>query len=435
MMLPKLDTLSSQRRALDQGLISPQELCEAAITKAQSSTAFVSVQPLQSGHGPLAGIPLAHKDMFDRAGTVTGMGAHDNAGYTATSDATVLTRLDAAGQMDIGRLRMSEFAMGPSGHNAHHPMPRNPIVKGAIPGGSSSGSGVAVGSGIVAAALGSDTGGSIRIPAACNGVVGFKPTQGLVPVEGSMPLSWSQDCIGPLAASVVCATHILEIITDTRFDMTTAPLRVGLLSGAMQQGASDRMQAAMATVAELLELAGHSLKEIPLPFFNDLTEPANIIAISEGSAIHADRLKQHSDTYGPQVLARLTQAAAISAQAYLRAMQIRTTARAKMAEVFEEIDVILMPTLTDTPPKSTAVDVGNDPNLPQVIAGLTQFTRPASLLGLPSISLPIAMTSDGPLSLQIIGPPFAEGRIAALALEIETRLALRPSNSQKERYD
>jgi len=399
-----------------------------ALGKAHESTAFQTVQALSCGDGPLAGIPLAHKDMFDRTGAVTGMGAHASAGYKASYDATVLARLDAAGQVDIGRLRMSEFAMGPSGHNAHYTMPKNPLVVGGISGGSSSGSGVAVGAGIVAAALGSDTGGSIRIPAACNGVVGFKPTQGLVPVDGAMPLSWTQDCIGPLAASVGCATQVLEIIADTRFDVLNVPLRIGVLSGPMHDSASDRMQQAMADAAGLLEHAGNRLTDVTLAFFDDLTEPANVIAISEAATVHTDRLKLQGSTYGAQVLARLTQATAISAQAYLRAMQIRMTALAKMATVFEGINVLLMPTLADAPPLGADVDVGNNPEFASVVAGLTRFTRPASFLGLPALSMPVAMTPEGPLSMQIIGPAYSEGRIAAVAQELETRLALRSAH-------
>ncbi|MBQ2263558.1 MAG: amidase [Loktanella sp.] len=426
MTLPPLTTIAALRQALDQRTVSAHELAQDATAKAGLGRAFATIRALPGRDGPLAGIPLAHKDMFDRPGEAVGMGAHASAATIGTGTATVLDRLDAAGQVDIGRLRMSEFAMGPSGHNAHHGMPDNPLVAGAITGGSSSGSGVAVAAGIVPAALGSDTGGSIRIPAACNAVVGFKPTQGMVPVGGAMPLSWTQDCIGPLAASVGCARQMLEIISGQHFPAVTGPLRIGLLSGPMQSGASAAMQTAMAEVAQELARNHHSLTDLPLAFFDDLTEPANVIAMSEAATIHADRLRQHSLTYGPQVRARLIQAAAISAQSYLRARQIRQAAQQQMAAVFTTTDVILMPTLADVPPQGAAVDIGNDPQLDRVIAGLTRFTRPASFLGLPAISLPIAMTQNGPLSLQVIGPPYKEARIAAIAAQIEAITALRP---------
>jgi aspartyl-tRNA(Asn)/glutamyl-tRNA(Gln) amidotransferase subunit A len=428
MTLPPLTTIAALRQALDQRRVSAHELTQDAIAKARLGCAFATIRALPGRDGPLAGIPLAHKDMFDRPGEAVGMGAHASAATIGTGTATVLDRLDTAGQVDIGRLRMSEFAMGPSGHNAHHGMPDNPVVAGAITGGSSSGSGVAVAAGIVPAALGSDTGGSIRIPAACNGVVGFKPTQGLVPVDGAMPLSWTQDCIGPLAASVGCALQILEIISGRHFPTVTGFLRIGLLSGPMQASASAAMQAAMADVAQELARNHHRLTYLPLAFFDDLTEPANVIAISEAATIHADRLRLHSGTYGPQVRARLIQAAAIPAQSYLRARQIRRAAQRQMAEVFTTVDVILMPTLADVPPQAGTVDIGNDPQLDRVIAGLTRFTRPASLLGLPAISLPVAMMQDRPLSLQVIGPPHQEARIATIAAQIETIMALRPTH-------
>ncbi|MBU0778433.1 MAG: amidase [Alphaproteobacteria bacterium] len=429
MTLPALPTIAFQRRALASGHITANELAAQAMALAQTSSAFAVVRRCPSGTGTLSGIPFAHKDMFDRPGEAVGMGAHPSAAKIAVGLATVLARLDAAGQVDIGRLKMSEFAMGPSGHNAYHGMPINPLVPGAITGGSSSGSGVAVGAGIVAAALGSDTGGSIRIPAACNGVVGFKPSQGLVPVDGAMPLSWTQDCIGPLAASVDCAVVMLSIISGRPLGEGPRALRIGLLSGPMQESASVRMQAAMADVAKLAEKAGHTLTDLPLKFFDGLTEPANVIAISEAATVHADRLQSHSGTYGPQVLARLVQAAAIPAQAYLRALQIRQSGRQCMRQVFADCDLFLMPTLADTPPQGAAVDIGNDPDLNRVIAGLTRFTRPASILGLPSLSLPVAVTADGPLSLQIIGPAGTEGRIAAFARMIEAAVALRPQHS------
>ncbi|XDA98726.1 amidase [Sulfitobacter sp. LCG007] len=425
MTLPALPTIASLRTELDEGRAGPSELARAATAKARGSTAFAQVRTLAGGTGPLAGIPLAHKDMFDRPGERVGMGAHPSAAFTAAGLATVLARLDAAGQVDIGRLAMSEFAMGPSGHNAHHGMPDNPLVPGAITGGSSSGSGAAVASGIVPAALGSDTGGSIRIPAACNGIVGFKPTQGLVPVSGAMPLSWTQDCIGPLAASVDCASTVLSIIAGRPIEYPDGPLRIGLLAGPMQEAASERMRIAMAEAGRALEAAGNGLRDVEIAFFDDLTEPANVIAISEAATVHADRMKRHADTYGPQVRARLVQAAAILAQDYLRAGQIRQEGIERMTSVFAECDVILMPTLADVPPQGASVDIGNDPELNRVIAGLTRFTRPASILGLPSLSLPVAMTQDGPLSVQIIGPAFAEDRLAHVGKMIESAFELR----------
>lgn len=423
MTLPSLDTIASLRGRLDRGEISASELLAQALGRAAGHSAVAGLlDPAPAQDGPLSGIPLAHKDMFDRAGTPVGMGAHPSAERIATATAPVLARLDAAGQVQIARLRMSEFAMGPSGQNAHHPLPQNPVVPGGIPGGSSSGSGVAVGAGLVPAALGSDTGGSIRIPAACSGVVGFKPGQGLVPVQGAMPLSWTQDCIGPLAASVACARLILSLIAGRALSEDPRPLRIGLMS----EGASDRMRAAQAQMARAAEAQGHGLLDLPADAFDDLTEPANVIAMSEAATVHADRLRTLPDSYGPQVRARLAQAAAIPAAAYLRARQIRRLAQARAALLFDRCDLIVMPTLADVPPLAAEVSFGGGAGLDKVIAGLTRFTRPASILGLPALSLPVAVTPQGPLSLQVIGPPGAEARVATFAETLERIAALRP---------
>ncbi|WOI58016.1 amidase [Palleronia sp. LCG004] len=424
MTLPPLDTVSVLRSRLDRGEVSAAELAAEARRRATGHSAVAAVveDHRSTGTGPLAGIPLAHKDMFDRRGEAVGMGAHPSAERIATRTCDVLRRLDAAGQTQIARLRMSEFAMGPTGHNAHHPLPRNPTVEGAIPGGSSSGSGVAVASGLVPAALGSDTGGSIRIPAACNGVVGFKPGQGSVSNRDAMPLSWTQDCIGPLAASVACARLVLGLVMGRDISEDGRPLRVGL----MMDGASPGMQTALTDLARAAEAAGHTLSEVPADLFAGLVEPANVIAMSEAATVHADRLRAAPDSYGPQVRGRLVQAAAIPAAAYLRARQIRALARERTAEYFTRADLMLMPTLVDVPPPAAAVDVGGGADVDRVVSGLTCFTRPASILGLPALSLPIAATSAGPLSVQIVGPHGAEGRVAAFAETLERIAAIRP---------
>ncbi|MFN3524654.1 MAG: amidase [Paracoccus sp. (in: a-proteobacteria)] len=426
MILPPLDTIASLRARLDRREVSAAELAaQARATAAGHSAVAGHLDHTPAGEGPLSGIPLAHKDMFDRSGMPVGMGAHVSAERLATGTAEVLARLDAAGQVQIARLRMSEFAMGPSGQNAHHPLPQNPVVRGGIPGGSSSGSGVAVAGGLVPAALGSDTGGSIRIPAACNGVVGFKPGQGLVPTGGAMPLSWTQDCIGPLAASVACARLILGIIALRDLSEPDRPLRIGL----MPDGASPRMQQTLTAIARAAEVQGHSLHDVAPGIFDDLTEPANVIAMSEAATVHADRLRARPDDYGPQVRARLVQAVAIPAAAYLRARQIRRMAQARAAQMFTGCDLILMPTLADVPPLVADLEFGSGDGLNTIIAGLTRFTRPASFLGLPALSLPVAVTSDGPLSVQVIGPRGAEARVARFAETLERIAAVRPANA------
>ncbi|MBP1806275.1 amidase [Rubellimicrobium aerolatum] len=437
-----------RRRAYLAGAFSLEEEADRALGRLRAlpmaETPFAALEPARSlaqaaaldrarargdALGPLAGALLAHKDMFDREGFSTGFGAHFSRRQPAAGTATVLSRLDAAGQVDLGRLKMSEFAMGPTGHNHHHGMPANPAVPGAITGGSSSGSGAAVAAGHVAAALGSDTGGSIRLPAACNGVVGFKPTQGRAPMDRTMPLGYSQDCVGPLAATVADAQAVLSLIAPlppaAPKPVPVAELRVGFDTGAFTDGISARMRHALSDLVARLAAMGARPVGLDLAFLSHLGEPANVTAMAEAAAVHADALALAPDSYGPQVRARLVQAAAIPAHAYLRAQQIRRVAHDRLtAEAFGRVDLLLLPTLADTPPQAALLDVGDGPGVDSVVAGLTRLTRPASFLGLPALSLPIARLADGPLSVQVIGPAWADDRVAALALTIETALAL-----------
>ncbi|MBU2957636.1 amidase [Paracoccus sp. 1_MG-2023] len=404
--------------AVAAGAASPFSTTEFDRARGQAAAA----DAMGPGAGPLAGIPLAHKDMFERAGARMGRGAHPSLAYVARHTAPVLERLDRAGAVDLGRLQMSEFAMGPTGSNHHHPCPPNPCVPGAIIGGSSSGSGVAVAMGIVPAALGSDTGGSIRIPAACNGVVGFKPTHGLVPLAHVMPLSWTQDCVGPLAASVDCARRVLSVLTEgaTRAQpRDPGHLRIGFDAGALLGGISPAMTEALRLVRHRMATDGHADRDVDLAWLAHLDEPANVIAMAEAGTVHADQLRKDCDLYGTQVRNRLAQAAAISAQAYLRACQLRRIAQERIARVFASVDVIALPMMPDIPPQVAELSALEGASLSRMISAVTRFSRPASLMGLPAISVPVAWSDAGPLSLQLIGPPGSEDMLADLATTVE----------------
>jgi aspartyl-tRNA(Asn)/glutamyl-tRNA(Gln) amidotransferase subunit A len=451
-------TIAGARAALAARQISATELAEDRMSKVQDcpSKPFASVEwdsarararavdaALASRRpvGPLAGVPMAHKDMFDRASHVTKFGAKPGSGRMADVTAPVLERLDAAGQVDLGRLKMSEFALGPTGHNAHHPMPLNPTVPGAITGGSSSGSGVAVAAGLVAAALGSDTGGSIRLPAACCGIVGFKPTQGRVPLSHAMPLSPTQDCIGPLAHTVADARLMLKLIggahpadatcrdAEWPFDPPSSPrdlagLVIGFDSGRFLRGLIPDTMDALNAARRFTEQQGGKVRDVNLAFFDNLAEPASVIAMCEAAAIHANRLNTSADSYGPQVRARLTQAAAVPATAYLRALQIRSEAiRLIHEEVFAEVDVLILPTLPGTPPMDATSDLADSPNFIDLINEMTRLTRPASILGLPALSLPVLRTGAGPISLQIIARHWNDALVARVAEAFETLFA------------
>ncbi|TCM52663.1 aspartyl/glutamyl-tRNA(Asn/Gln) amidotransferase subunit A [Rhizobium sp. PP-F2F-G48] len=452
-------TLREAAAAIASGRISSLEMTTEALARADRSqphlNAFIAIErdaALQAAKaadeavargiplGPLHGVPLAHKDMFDRAAKVTGCGSRIRADHVAAETSTVMARLERAGALQIGRLNMSEFAMGPTGHNAHHGRAINPIDPARITAGSSSGSGAAVGGEVVLAALGSDTGGSIRLPAACCGVVGIKPTQGRVSRHGAMPLSFSQDCIGPLARTVEDAYLLLQLISgadgrdptcrDIAVPAALTPeigsLRVGLGGGVFTEALSGEVASAMDDMARLLRPACRSVETVLPPDLSDLAELANVVAISEAAAVHFDAFRSRPEDFGPQVRMRLSQAIAIPSPLYLRALQIRVVMLEEfLATVFSACDVLIVPTMPFLPPLSSEVDVGASASMNRIVSAMTALTRPFSFLGLPVVTLPVARSREGlPVGLQIVAPPWQEQRAASLARHIEQALAL-----------
>lgn len=457
-----LDNPISLKQAADAirtGRITSLEMTTAAIARAQSShrrlNAFIEIEEepaleaaraadmaLSSGRpvGPLHGVPLAHKDMYDRAGFVTGCGSRIRKGHVATSTSTVMERLQEAGALSIGRLNMSEFAMGPTGHNFHHGRALNPIEAARITGGSSSGSGSAVGGGVVLAALGSDTGGSIRLPAACCGTVGIKPTQGRVSRHGAMPLSFSQDCVGPLARSVADAYLLLQLIAGPDGRDTTcmdvqkpgpltsdlSPLRIGIAGGPFAEGLDSDVARGMETAIAALspEVAGISLAT--LPDLSAIAELANAVAMAEAGTVHFDWMRERPDDYGPQIRMRLSQSLAIPAPIYLRALQMRSAMLKEfLVTAFADVDVLITPTMPFIPPLSADVDIGTSPTMNAVVSAMTSFTRPFSYLGLPVVTVPVSTSPGGlPVALQIVARPWREDLAASVAQKLEWALNL-----------
>ena len=437
-------TLTQAASAIRDKQISSRELTDLAIERAETLqprlNSFIAIEAesaraaarsadeaLAAGRslGPLHGVPLAHKDMYDRVGEVTGSGSKIRKGEIASRTATVIERLDAAGQIHLGRLNMSEFAMGPTGFNAHFGRACNPLDPARIAGGSSSGSGSAVGSNTVFAALGSDTGGSIRLPAACCGVVGLKPTQGRVSRFGAMPLSHSLDCVGPLARSVADARLITRLISgaDDRdpacLDAPPIPAEgpaVGDLtiaipdSGFFTEDLAPEVAGFLAEAETILTKAGAKIVRPKLPPFEDVIELANLVAMTEAGAIHLDTMRERPEDYGEQVRARLIQGLGVPAPVYLRALQIKGVFLERfLAEVLCECDAVLTPTMPGLPPISADVEVGASEAMTRVMVSIAKFTRVFSFLGLPTLSVPGPVTTGGlKASVQIAAAPFAE---------------------------
>jgi aspartyl-tRNA(Asn)/glutamyl-tRNA(Gln) amidotransferase subunit A len=384
------------------------------------------------GRGPLHGVPLAHKDMFYRAGEVCTCGSKIRAHFVPDHSATVLTRLDAAGAIELGRLNMAEFALGPTGHNDHFGRCRNPWNPDYITGGSSSGSGAAVAAGLVFGALGSDTGGSVRLPAAICGVVGIKPTQGRVSRYGAMPLSSSLDCIGVLARNVGDCARLLSVIAGADESDSTASHQAvpdyehsledagspGSLAG-VTIGVPDRyyFDDIDAEVADLLaasravlESRGAKVVDVPIGDHGGFSDLAAAVLTAEGATLHLPWLRDQPQDYSPQVRARLLVGLAVPATLYLQALQARGRLLDELLrETFSKCDVLHVPVLKRPVPTAAETDVGASPAMAKVLADIVAATRPLNYLGLPGLVVPIGFTRNGlPQGMQLIARPFRE---------------------------
>ena len=384
-------------------------------------------------HGPLHGVPLAHKDLCHVRGLPTSCGTRTPEYFTSALECTAVTRLVAAGAITLGKLNMSELALGPFGDNPHHGDVDNPWRTGHVAGGSSSGSGAAVAAGLAFGALGSDTGGSIRLPAACCGIVGLKPTYGRVSRAGAMALSWSLDHLGPMTRSVRDAALMLEVVAGhDPHDATSsarpvgtpsagleAPvrgLRLGLPENYYFDGVTPEARTAVEAAARALERLGARVETLRLPDPAPLIDVAGVLARSESSTIHARIARERPHELGAAVRARLEIGFHVSAHDYLQAARLRARlTRAFIDEVFGPVDALLTPTLPEPPPALAAVTA---PPVDEVVRRMGRFsrlTRPFNTLGLPVLAVPAGFTSDGrPLGLSIAGRPFDEATVLRL---------------------
>lgn len=385
--------------------------------------------------GKLHGIALAHKDMFYRAGVVTSCGSGIRRDFRPRITATVLQRLDEAGAFDLGALNMSEFAQGPTGHNRHFGPTRNPWNTARVSGGSSSGSGAAVAAGFVPASLGSDTGGSVRIPAACCGVTGLKPTWSRVSRYGAMPLAPPFDCIGPLARSARDCARMLAVIAgqdpaeitasrrpvpdyEAALDGDLRGLRLGIARTWFLDGVSDAAMARFRAAVDILEGRGARCVELDLPLMDPIAVYSGIASRVEVATQFAEWMRQRPQDFAEHVSARIYPGYAIPGVCYLTAMRQRgALLNAFVHEVFGKVDALATPTLRQTPPTiaESDVDAGVEGAVAKFLS-LSANTRPVSYLGLPAITVPSGLDHhDMPTGLQLIGRPFAEARLLRIA--------------------
>lgn len=448
-----MQSLSEISGALDAGNVTSEALVQAHLARiadlSDGLNCFVEVEAdralsraramdaeRRAGYirGPLHGIPLAHKDMFHDAGRLSEYGSPLMKGHRPVRSGTIMTRLNEAGAVTLGRLHMSEFAMGPTGHNAHLGRCKNPWNTDYISGGSSSGSGAAVAAGLAAGALGSDTGGSVRLPAAICGVAGLKPTQGLLPQDGMMPLSESLDCPGVLARSSRDAAILLSVISAdideyiAGIDGGVSGMCFGIPTSWYFEDLDPQIAAQLETTRRALEKRGAIFRDVSIPDHTNLGEMANIAFTAEAAALHFDGMTNHPGQYGEQVLARLSQGLEITAVHYRQALQLRAAqAHAMMAMTFTECDLIFAPVLRKPVPKGAETDVGAGGEMRAVIAGLSDLTRPVSWLGFPALSVPSGFDNSGlPVALQLIGPPRSEATLLKAGAAAERNEGLYP---------
>jgi aspartyl-tRNA(Asn)/glutamyl-tRNA(Gln) amidotransferase subunit A len=377
-------------------------------------------------------VPLAHKDMYYDAGHVVTCGSLIRRDFVATTTSTALQRLKDAGTIRLGSLQMVEFAYGPTGHNYHHGAVHNPWKSGHITGGSSSGSGSAVAARLTFAALGSDTGGSIRMPAHFCGVTGLKVTWGRVSRAGAMPLSQSLDTVGPLARTVEDCALLLGLMAGADPEDPTASLAPvpdymaataasikGLKIGVPTSFYVDELDADVAKALDetiaLLKREGADIVKVELPDQRQLSAACQIMLATEAAAYHKRWLIERPQDYGPQVLMRLQNGLAIPGVLYLEAMRWRGPALAAHIAATSDVDAVLAPVAPVAAPTIVESDVGNSPNAEAVIQRLTRFTRPINYLGLPSLSIPSGFNPNGlPIGMQLVGRSFDEATLLTI---------------------
>jgi aspartyl-tRNA(Asn)/glutamyl-tRNA(Gln) amidotransferase subunit A len=375
-----------------------------------------------SWRGPLHGIPVAVKDLFAMNGTVTAAGSRLRAERATDFDATTVERLERAGAVIVGKTRMPEFAYSPGSNNPHYGATANPHDPTRDAGGSSSGSGAAVADGMAFAALGSDTGGSIRLPAANCGVVGLKPTFGRVSLYGAVPLAWSLDHAGPLTRSVADAAVMLEVLAgrdprDPRTQWTpetwrasgagNAQLRVGVLvDPPLEKWAGAEVVAVWRQALATLERSGCTLREVTLRELDPLRVVNYAILAAEAGAYHERDLRERPDVFGAFCRQRLLAGFAYGPQSFARARQARAMLAAQAARLFEVADLLVLPATPEAAP-------------PLGVPSSVRFTSPFNALGWPAVVVPAGESAAGlPLGLQIVARSWDE----ASALEVARKL-------------
>lgn len=442
------DTVSGVAALLRDGAVSPVELVERALRRIEERDGALNAFQLVlddraraaarhaeaeiargEWRGPLHGVPVAVKDLFDVAGTVTTAGGRRASWPPSAVDAAAVARLEQAGAVVVGKTRLPEYAFWPGSTNPHYGPTANPRDPSRDAGGSSSGSAAAVADGMAHAALGSDTGGSIRIPAAFCGVVGLKPTYGRVSLEGCVPLAWSLDHGGPLTRSVEDAGLLLDVLSGAQASTSDAAPRAGGLSpstdldastelsgwrvGVLGDDGTDRPLASDEALEQwrrslrALEAAGATLIDVDLPEMATLRAVNFLILSAEAASYHTSGLRERYDEYGEPCRSRLLTGFAYDATDLVQAQRKRRAIRRRWERLLGRFDLMSTPSQPDVAPALGGM-------------GSVKFTSPFNALGWPALSVPFGAGEGGlPLATQLVGAPWREDLVlrAGRALE------------------
>ncbi|WP_137391056.1 amidase [Rhodoligotrophos defluvii] len=437
-------SLAEASRRIDAGEVSPVALLEACLERIRQEDArlrcFIAVaaesarcealsaeRRAKAGRrvGPLDGIPVAVKDVVASRGLPTTAGSALLADFIPESDAPALRDLKAAGAVIVGKTNLHEFAYGVTSDNPVFGVVINPLDPERLPGGSSGGSAAAVASGMAFAAVGSDTGGSIRIPAAACGIVGLKPSFGLLSCEGVIPQAWSLDHIGPMARTVDDVRLLLEAWTGRRFGgaRINAGLRIGVPIDLMA-AASLEVAEAFGHVLRRIEAMGARIHEVEFPDLAMARRAWLTILLAESAAYHKRNMETHPQRIGPDVRPFLLAGLLIDSTQYLQAQRFRRQWRDRVGAMMGELDVLAHPVFPVPTPRRGQAEVETGAGLMSTRDALVLYQWPANLLGWPSLALPCPERVDGqPLGLMLTAKPFAEAGLLALGRQIEERSA------------
>ena len=396
---------------------------------------------------PLNCIPLAHKELFQRLqkngiGWPNEGGSRSREGLKSDKTAKVISLLDKAGSIDCGRLVSVEYAFGVTGHNNYAGTPKNPWNRDYVCGGSSSGSAAVVAAGLVPAALGTDTGGSVRLPASACGLFGLKPTQGLISRDGVFPLSVSLDTVGPLARSVTDIAKMLNVLVAEdkndkssvqvdkqnyvlELDVGIKGLKIGLPDSYFLDGSDEGIRIDVINTFSILEKLGAICLDAKIPNIENANDLNMLLISSEAANAHKNIVLEKHKLFNEQTLMRILSGAFTSTQEYKKLLRYRIQfIHEFLYKAFEKVDILIAPVWPCYIPTIKESDLGANSDAANLVRRIGHNTRPINYLGLPAISIPTGFDPNGlPLSVQLIGKPFSEKLLLRVAYALEKQFS------------